>query len=245
MNVLDEVLAVLRFSCFALILCSGLGAFPFLPGTLLTAAAQEQQAGNQKPPADKPATDSAPQTPAPEASAKPAKPKKVITNDDIQSSPFSSFGGLFYTNSGSINDCDAACFDQVHLMATRSFGKTPNWRTDVLEQVDQVRSDGEWQAYLHALYNAHNRICQLTFDKQDELKRSGGRRNLGPQEIAITDKYDEQMKAAEAGLSELVSRQPIHQKKFAERPYASNFASVQGTRMQGGFCSQARVIYIQ
>jgi len=238
--------SLFRIAWVASILCLTLSAPLFLPGRLVAVIAQEQQPVDQKPVSDKPATDAAPQQPAPAPSAKPAnKPKKVITNDDIKSSPFSSFGGLFYTNSGSINDCDAACFDQVHITASRGFDKNPNWRTDVLEQVDQVRSDGEWQAYLHDLYRAHNKICQLTFDKDDELRRSGNRRNLGPQEIAISDKYDEKMKAAQGELSELVAQQPVLQKKFAVRSYANAFASVQGTRMQGGFCSQARVIYLQ
>jgi hypothetical protein len=228
---------MLRLAWIALLVCCAFGFPLFSPGTV---CAQEQPA-EQKPPADKPATDASAASSATSAN----KPKRVITNDDIRSSPFSTFGGLFYTNSGSINDCDAGCFDQVHLMGHLGLDKNPNWRTDVLRQVDQVRSDGEWQAYLHELYNAHNRICQLTFDKEDELRRSGNRRNLGPQEIAITERYDEKAKAAEADLSELVAQQPVLQKKFFSKPYANAFASVQGFRMRSGFCSQARVIYLQ
>ena len=210
------------------------------------ATAKQQQPDEKKAGADKLSTDGATQTPTSPPPAQPTgKPKKVITNDDIKSSPFSSFGGLFYTSTGSINDCDANCFDQVRMMAQVNPGKNPNWRTDVLRQLDLVRSDAEWQAYLHELYDAHRAICQLTFDKQDELRRSGNNRNLGPQEIAITDKYDEKMKAAQAELSAVVARQSTLQKKFAERRYANSFATLQGTRMQGGFCTQARVIYPQ
>jgi len=243
---LGKTSLVLGSAFLALTLCGFHGLPLLLPASLLATAVQEQQADDKKPSPEKPATDSASQEPTVAAPAKPAsKPKKVITNDDIKSSPFSSFGGLFYTNSGSINDCDANCFDQVHVMAHVGLEKNPNWRSDVLEQIDQVRSDGEWQAYLHELYNAHNKVCQLTFDKEDELRRSGNRRNLGPQEIAISEKYDEKMKAAQADLSEAVARQSASQKKFSGRPYANSFASLQGTRMQAGFCSQARVIYLQ
>jgi hypothetical protein len=93
------------------------------------------------------------------AAAKTAnKPKKVITNDDIKSSPFTGFGGVFYTNTGSINDCDANCFEQVHMMAHVTGEKNATWRRDVLEQLDAVRSDSEWQTYLHELYDAHRRV---------------------------------------------------------------------------------------
>ncbi len=40
-----------------------------------------------------------------------------------------------------------------------------------------------------------------------------------------------------------VARQRQIQKKFAEMRYANGFATIQGTRMMGGFCSQAEVIY--
>jgi hypothetical protein len=41
---------------------------------------------------------------------------------------------------------------------------------EVLRQLDLVRSDSEWQAYLRVLYEAHNKMCHLTFDKADELR---------------------------------------------------------------------------
>jgi hypothetical protein len=234
-----------RRRCFGVILRCAAGLCAFFPVFSVTLPAQEQQQQNQKPPTDKTASDDAAQASTNGASGKPAsKPKHVITNDDIKPSPYASFGGLFYMSSGSINDCDAACFDQVRVLAMVNSETNPSWRREVLRQLDLVRSDGEWQAYLHDLYGVHNKLCQLTFDKQDELIRSGGSfRNLGPQQIAITERYDEQTKAAQDDLSAQVARQPQIQKKFAGRPYANAFATIQGTRMTGGFCSQARVIY--
>ncbi|MGA2811453.1 MAG: hypothetical protein ABSG16_08645 [Candidatus Acidiferrum sp.] len=233
-----------RLVYFAVVLVCAVGGSRFFPGSLVLAAQQEPQEG-QKPPAQSAVTDA---TAAPAADGPPAKPanraKRVITNDDIKPSPYAGFGGLFYTSAGSINDCNASCFDQVRQFAQPGAGEVPNWREAVLRQLDLVRSNGEWQAYLHELYDAHNRICQLTFDQGDELRRSGNTRNLGPQEIAITEKYDAQMKAAQADLSAVVARQSAVQRIFADKPYANSFATVQGTRMQGGFCSQARVIYL-
>jgi hypothetical protein len=72
---------------------------------------------------------------------------------------------------------------------------------------------------------------------------SGNTRNLGPQEIAITEKYEAHMKTAQAELSAAVARQFMLQKKFADNPYANSFATIQRTRLPGGFCSEARVIY--
>jgi hypothetical protein len=235
---------VLRVGYFAVVVWCAAGGALFLPGSTAMAAAERQQRDDKRAPLDQPRADAAQQTPGTAAdAAKPSgKPKRVITNDDIKSSPYSGFGGLFYTNSGSINDCDANCFDQVRLFAQMDAEKNPNWRRDVLQQLELVRSDSVWQAYLRDLYDAHRKVCQVTFDKTDEMRTSGNTRNLGPQEIAITEKYDAQMKTVQAELSGAVARQFMIQKKFADKPYANSFAMIQGTRMQGGFCSQARVI---
>jgi hypothetical protein len=240
---------VARVAYIAVALWWAAGGVFLLPGSEVLAAAQgQQQQDDKKAPADgaaqAPATATA-AAPAADAAKPATKPKHVITNDDIKSSPYASFGGLFYTSSGSINDCNASCFDQVRNMAFVNTEDHPNWRRDVLREIEIVRSDSEWQAYMRDMYAPHGKVCQVTFDKADEMRRSGNTRNLGPQEIAITEKYDRQMQAAQADLDAAVARQSVLQKKFADKPYANAFATVQGTRMMGGFCSQARVIYPQ
>jgi hypothetical protein len=193
----------------------------------------------------KPAENSGPAQPAPPPSAKPAtKPKKIITNDDIKSSLDSGFGGVFYVSAGAINNCDVMCFDQLRGNAWRGGKENPNWRRDILQQLDFVRSDSQWQGYLHELYRAHDAICQLTFEKQDEMRRSGSTRKLGPQEIAIADKYDDKISAAQATLTSAVARESELRQRFAGKPIANNFAMTQGVRMQGGFCSQSKVIFL-
>ena len=218
-------------------------AFTCLPWSPLIAAAQEPQTDQQKPAADKPAANAAPQTPN---ATPPVKPRKVITNDDIKSSPFASFGGVFYFSTGSINDCDMSCFDQVRMLSGKwDADKNTGWRRDVLRQIEFVRSDSEWQVYLRQLYDAHNNLCQLTLDKQDELRRSGTVRNVGPQQIDITEKYDQKMADVRAALGDVEALQPSVQKRFADKPFANAFATFQSNRMRSGFCSQWRVIYPQ
>jgi hypothetical protein len=184
-------------------------------------------------------------TAAPFTSAKAAtKAKKIITNDDIKSSPASGFGGVFYVSAGAINNCDSMCFNQLRGNAWPGGKENPNWRRDILQQLDFVRSDSEWQGYLHELYRAHDAICQLTFEKQDEMRRSGSTRNLGPQEIAIADKYDDKISTTQATLTSAVARESELRQRFAGKPIANGFAMTQGVRMQGGFCSQSKVIFL-
>jgi hypothetical protein len=83
---------------------------------------------------------------------------------------------------------EANCFDQVRAFAQVDAEKNPNWRRDVLQQLELVRSDSEWQAYLHHWYVAHRKVCQVTFDKTVGMRMSRNTGNLGPEEIAITEK---------------------------------------------------------
>jgi len=174
-----------------------------------------------------------------------AKAKHIITNDDIKPSASSGFGGIFYTSSGMINDCNSMCFDQLRPAGQSGREESLHWRQEVLKQIDLVRSDSEWQAYLHQLYDAHSKICQITLDQQQELRTAGYSRDLGPREIAIDEKYDQKSKDANNELSALVGQQMAHLTKFRDRPYAYSFGAMQMMRMHGGFCSASRVIYAQ
>jgi hypothetical protein len=235
---------VFRLGCIFLRLCVA----GILCGSVISigdAAQTAQGPGEAKKSGSGPVGNSDAAQPPPSTTAKPAtKPKRIITNDDIKSSPDSGFGGVFYVSAGAINNCDSMCFDQLRWTAWPGGKESPDWRRDVLQQLDFVRSDSEWQGYLHELYRAHDAICQLTFDKQDELRRSGGTRNLGPHEIAIADKYDDKISAAQATLTSAVARESELRKRFADKPVANSFAMTQGLRMKGGFCSQSKVIFL-
>jgi len=174
------------------------------------------------------------------------KAKHVITNDDIKPSPFADFGGRFYSTTGSINDCDASCFDQVHVLSHVDSSKgTTDWRREVLKEIDLVRSSGDWQGYLHQVYDAHSTICQLKKDRQDELNAGGMRRNIGAEEIAIAEKYDLKDKTAQNRLAALNAEQQSRQQIFRDKSYANAFATLQGTRMQSGTCAPIVIIYHQ
>jgi hypothetical protein len=159
---------------FGVILRYVWGLCAFLPALPMSLAAQERQQQDQRPAADRPVGTARHRHPRPQRPG-------IRRADRGMSSPTttsslrrtSSFGGLFYMSTGSINDCDAACFDQLRATAMVTSETNPNWRREVLRQLDVARSEGEWQAYRHDVYRAHNKVCQFTFDKQDELRRSG------------------------------------------------------------------------
>jgi hypothetical protein len=60
-----------------------------------------------------------------------------------------------------INECDRYCLENARQLARVPTGSNPNWKRDLLQAIDRVRSDAEWQTYLRELYNVHLRFCQL------------------------------------------------------------------------------------
>jgi len=229
----------------ALVLAAALWCAPggcsLEPRGIGLAAAQEAQ--DAKPAPQEKTTGDGAQT-APAASAKPSdKPKKVITNDDLKSSG-SSYGGNFATPFGQINDCDSTCFDAVRSWTRASGTENQNWRRDELEAIDRVRGDPEWQRYLRDIYEAQRKVCQVTNDRRDELFKFANPRNVTPEEIAIDEKYDPKMKAAQAELEGLRTKLGAMQKKFFSNPYAYQFAIMQGMRTMTVNCpSTPRTIY--
>ena len=180
----------------------------------------------------------APTTPVTPAKAA-DKPKKVITNDDLKSGGGggSGFSPMEFSE---INDCDRNCFEQVRQLARVAPASNPNWKRDLLQAIDQVRKDDEWQKYLRELYDLHLKFCQLGDDKREELNKYADPRNVTPREIAIDDKYDVKFKEVQASLQTLYTRQGDLQRRFGANPFAYQFSNVQTTRIQNARCAQQR-----
>jgi len=227
---------VFRVVLLAIVVSCAVGGFlfPQAPPTIL-AAWQQPQDPKPAPPEKQPPQASQPPTATP---AKPAdKPKKVITNDDLKTS---AGGGSFAFSTGDfsqINNCDRNCFEQVRQLARVYPGANPNWKRDLLQAIDLVRKDSEWQKYLHDLYDMRLRFCQLGDEKRDELAKYADPNNVTPREIAIDDKYDAKFKEAQAALQTLTGNQAALQRKFGANPLAFQFTNVQISRIQNANCA--------
>ena len=212
-----------------------------LPAVSLAVPALRQQQQDPKPsPPDKQPSES-PQQPA-ASPAKPAdKPKKVITNDDLKGG--GGGDGFSAVNFGQINDCDRNCFDQVRQLARVSPGADANWKRDLLQAIDTVRKDDDWQKYLRDLYDVHLKFCRLGGEKRDELAKYADPRNVTPKEIAIDDKYDAKFKQTQAELTNVYARQSALQRRFGENPFAYQFSIVQTNRIQNASCGAHYPVY--
>ena len=159
-----------------------------------------------------PATPAVPVTPP--LPQPPEKPRRVITNDDLKGGGGSGFSPMEFSE---INDCDRYCFENVRQLARASTSSNPNWKRDLLQAIDRIRSDAEWQTYLRELYDVHLKFCQLGDEKREEPSRDADPHNVTRREIAIHDKYDAKFKedreAQEIGVGAAVAR-PAPRRSF-------------------------------
>lgn len=226
---------VLALYLAILLSCSSNGSARARSPRAILTPGQQQQDAKQAPP-EKQAPDSTQPPPAPPA--KPAdKPKKVITNDDLKS-PGGGDSGFSSLDFGQINDCNRNCFEEVRQRTRVVPSLNPNWRRDLLQAIDQVRNDGEWQKYLRDFYDMHLKFCQIGDEKKEELAKFADPNNVTARELAIDDKYDAKFKEAQTALQELTNRQDALQRKFAGNPFAYQFSVMQTTRIQNASCAQ-------
>jgi hypothetical protein len=188
---------------------------------------------NDKPSDSSPAQQPTTTTPAP--AAKPVPAKHVFTNDDLRSSPDAA-----PMDFSQVNDCDNSCFEQIRQLAHVMPIPNSNWKRDLLQAIDQVRKDSEWQPFLHQLYDMHMKFCALGEAKQNELNNVANPRNVTPQELSIDEKYDVKFKQQQAALQALAPRQNELLRKFAGNPYSLQFANLQVSRISNAPCSYQR-----
>ena len=160
--------------------------------------------------------------------------KKVITNDDLKGGGLGS--GFSPADFSLINNCNRACFEQVRQQAHIIPSTNPNWKHDLLQAIEQVRKDDDWQKYLRDLYEVRLKFCSLGNEKRDELARYTDPNNVTPRELAIDEKYDAKFTAAQNELRALDAREAALQRKYAGSPLAYQFMMIQMSRIQSANC---------
>jgi hypothetical protein len=160
----------------------------------------------------------------------------VYTNDNLPASR-DDFNGVDFST---INDCNHQCFEQVRLLAHVSPASNPNWKRDLLQALDPVRKDSEWQGYLRQVYDAHLRFCQLGEEKREELARVADPENVTARELNVDDKFDARFREAQTSLQTLYLQQRPLQQKFAVNNFSLQFSQLQISRVQTAPCAQPR-----
>lgn len=221
--------------CLSVVLWLVTSALCPAPGAL-TLAGQQDDA--KRPAQEKPAADAQqkPSTPVPTAPEQ-AKPKRVITNDDLLQG-FNNEGlGLSPAEFNEVNNCDRSCFEYLRQSARIDSGDA-RWRRKVLQAVDLVRKDPEWQKILHEIYDLHFKLCDLADQEREELNRDGDPRNVTRQQISIEEKYEARLKDLQEQLRAVQARQSALVSKANDNLIAYRFRIYQENRVQNAACAQ-------
>lgn len=216
-------------------------AFLLLAGCTVARAqnAPDHPDSNQAP--DQNSNPSAPQQAAPTQSpaTKPAsKPKRVFTNDDLDGK-----GSILFPNQGEIgididqlNYCDRACFEQVRQAARIPAGAGSQWKHDLLNGIEKIKADGQWQAMLVDLARVKTKYCQLGQQKNADLARHSDPLNVTGPEISIEEEYQRKFDALRDETAAVYGRSYQVAQKFSG--VTQQFANLQQQRVMNASCVQ-------
>ena len=195
-----------------------------------------QQTDPKRPSQEKQPADSQQKQPSAPAAKPAAKPKKVITNDDLTGSG----GGFGFSSAefSQINDCDRSCFLNLQQSIRIDPAQNPHWRRDVLRAIDLVRKDAAWQRILHDVYDLHIKTCDLQAEKQEELAKAADPANVTQQEVDIEEKYEVKFRELQEQVNAVRARQSALKGDTNDNPVVFRFRIYQENRLQGAPCAQ-------
>ena len=213
----------------------------------LSASAQSTDsasATSQTSPAAVPCTANCPQTPAKPATATadspakpPAKPHKVVTNDDIDARPhyITIEGGRDVLQQ--LNTCDRTCFDQVAQRAGVSGGYTARWKLALLDAIETVKADAAWQEDLGEILGVQGQACETQVRKTEDLRKYADSRNITPSELAIERQYEGKFREIRARLNAALDRANAHIAKTSTDNLQSQYMHMQVDKLVHATCT--------
>jgi hypothetical protein len=213
----------------------------------LSASAQSTDSASTAPqtsPAPAPCTANCPQTPAKPATATldspakpPAKPHKVVTNDDIDAQPhdISIAGGRDILQQ--LNTCDRTCFDEVAQRAGTNVAYSAKGKLALLDAVETVKRDMAWQGALGEILGIQGQACETQVRKTEDLRKYADSRNITPSELAVERQYEPKFRDIRARLNAALDRANVHIAKVAANSLQAQFMHMQVDKLVHASCT--------
>jgi hypothetical protein len=213
----------------------------------LSASAQSTDSASttsQTGPAPAPCTANCPQTPPKPATATPdspskppAKPHRVLTNDDIDARPHdvTITGGRDILQQ--LNTCDRTCFDQVAQRAGVNGGYTARWKLALLDAIETVKRDADWQGNLGEILGIQGLACETQVRKTEDLRKYADSRNITPSELAIERQYEGKFREIRARLNAALDRANAHIAKTAPDNLQAQYMHMQVDKLVHATCT--------
>jgi hypothetical protein len=197
-------------------------------------------------PAQSPATPAQPppagqKDSAPKASA-PAKPKKVITNEDLEprSAPSQTPAGAgktIVTDSNSLMKCDATCEQEARQEAGYDEDREAEWRMQIVSARSELAADSAWRELLGQAIQQTTSYCNLLAQESQKVSPSSNTWNARVQRARAEQYYENMEHSLQQSLQAVTGRMNSTIESVSElSPVRAALMRVQASRILGREC---------
>jgi len=167
------------------------------PSTGATAAAAKS---TETLSAQNPATDS----PTP---ATPAKPKHVITNEDIEHRPNAgSAEELILPGASPLLACDPSCEQEARASLNYDDDNEGEWRVQVAQARRELATDSNWRGMLSQGIQQTHSYCNFLYQQQQQNAPSGNNWSARQQRARNAKYFEDMDRALRQGMQNTLSR---------------------------------------
>jgi hypothetical protein len=181
------------------------------------------------------------------ATANPApKPKKVITNEDLErhtaaNGPTRPTEKTVANDSMSLLKCDAACEQEARERSGYDSDREAEWRMQIVNARSDLAADSEWREILWQAIQQTQMYCRLLAQESQKVAPSGNSYNARAQRAQAAQYFENMERTLRRTLESLTGRmnskiQAVNQLS----PVRAALMNVQGSRIFERECDSPR-----
>jgi len=180
----------------------------------------------------------APATSASQKPAAPAKPKHVITNEDLE--PHSANGAKddkFIAGDGSLLACDSSCEQAARSELGYDSDNDAEWRVQIVQARRDLIEDTPWRGLLSQAVQKSNYYCNFLLQDSQQTAPSGNDYNSRQQRARNSNYFENMDRTLRQGLESLMNRMQEHiQEVRVLSPARAAMMNAQATRILDRTC---------
>jgi hypothetical protein len=191
-------------------------------------------AANRAPVAASPA----PATGVSQKPAAPAKPKHVITNEDLEPhSANDAKDGKFIPGEGSLLTCDASCEQAARNELGYDSDNEAEWRVQIVRARRDLLDDTAWRGLLSQAVQQTNYYCNFLLQESQQTAPSGNDYNSRAQRARNANYFENMGRTLRQGVESLTNRMQEHiQEVRVLSPVRAAMMAAQATRILDRTC---------
>ena len=180
----------------------------------------------------------APPTGASEKPAAPAKPKHVITNEDLEPhSPNGQKDDKFLPGEGSLLLCDSSCEQAARNELGYDSDNEAEWRVQIVRARRDLVEDAAWRGLLSQAVQQTKYYCNFLLQESQQTAPSGNDYNSRSQRARNANYFESMGRTLQQGLESLSNRIQEHiQEVRVLSPARAAMMTAQATRILERAC---------